>query len=192
MDIFTVGHSNHKIEKFIELLVKNGINSIADVRSSPYSQYSPQFNRENIKSELEKNNIKYVFMGAELGARRTEPGVIEPGGRVNFEKVRKLQSFKNGIERLKSGAEKGYKIAVMCSEKDPLECHRFSLVCYSLKAEGLHILHILEDGSTLDNAELEMRFLGKVPDMFKTREQEIEEGYKLIGDKIAFVREDKE
>jgi len=88
--------------------------------------------------------------------------------------------------------EKGFKIAVMCSEKDPFECHRFSLVCYSLQNEGLNVKHILEDGSAIDNTELEKRFLAKVPDMFKTKEQEIEEGYKTIENKIAFVREDKE
>ncbi len=192
MEIYTIGHSYHKIEDFIKLLLKNGITSIADVRSSPYSKYSPQYNRENLKPEMEKNGIKYVFMGDELGARRTEPEVIEPDGRVNFEKVRKLSSFKKGIERLKNGAEKGYKIAVMCSEKDPFECHRFSLVCYSLQKEGLNVKHILGDGSVIDNAELEKRFLGKVPDMFKTKEQEIEEGYKIIENKIAFVREDNE
>lgn len=189
MEIYTIGHSTHTIEDFIKLLVNNGINSIADVRSSPYSKYSPQFNRDALKLELEKKGIKYVFMGDELGARRSEPGVIEPDGKVNFDKVRKLDAFIKGIERLKTGVEKGFKIAIMCSEKDPFECHRFSLVCYSLKKQGLQIEHILEDGSTLDNNELEKRLLGKVPDMFKTKEQEIEEGYKAIESKIAFVRE---
>ncbi len=192
MEIYTIGHSTHTIENFIKLLEKNGINYIADVRSSPYSKYSPQFNREALKSELEKKGIKYVFMGNELGARRVESEVIEPNGKVNFEKVRKLDSFKNGIMRLKTDIEKGFKIAVMCSEKDPFECHRFSLVCYSLQKEGLKIGHILEDGSILENAELEKRFLSKVPDLFRTKEQEIEDGYKLIENKIAFVREEKE
>jgi len=192
MQIFTIGHSTHKIEDFIGLLKKNGIDTIADVRSSPYSKYSPQFNRENLKLELEKNTIKYVFMGDELGARRTEPETIEPDGKINFEKVRKIDSFKKGISRLKTGVEKGYKIAIMCTEKDPFECHRFSLVCYSLQKDGLQVGHILEDGSVMDNTELEKRFLSETQVMFKTKEQEIEEGYKIIENKIAFVREDKE
>jgi uncharacterized protein (DUF488 family) len=192
MQIFTIGHSTHNIEEFIGLLKKNGIDSIADVRSSPYSKYSPQFNSENLKPELEKNKIKYVFMGDELGARRTEPEAIDQDGKINFGKVRRLDSFKKGISRLKTGIEKGFKIAIMCAEKDPFECHRFSLVCYSLQKDGVQIGHILEDGSIMDNLELEKRFLSKVPDMFKTKEQEIEAGYKIIENKIAFVREDKE
>jgi hypothetical protein len=76
------------------------------VRSSPYSKYSPQFNKENLKTELDRHNIKYVFMGDELGARRTEKEAIEPDGRVNFKKVRELGSFKKGIGRLKTGVEK--------------------------------------------------------------------------------------
>jgi uncharacterized protein (DUF488 family) len=192
MQIFTIGHSNHKIEKFIELLKANNIDTIADVRSSPYSKYNPQFNKENLKSELEKYDIKYVFMGKELGARRTEPEVIDRNGKVNFEKVRNLNSFKEGINRLKEGMKKGFRIAIMCSEKEPLECHRFSLISYSLKKEGIKISHILENGSVMDNSEVEKKLLPPIANMFKSSEEEIEEGYKKIEEKISFVREENE
>lgn len=180
MLIYTIGHSTHTIDNFISLLKRTGIDTIVDVRSSPYSKYNPQYNREALKTELLKQGITYIFMGDELGARHQEPEVLEADGRVNFDKVRKLESFKNGIRRVIAGLEKGYKIALMCSEKNPIECHRFSLVSYSLQKEGLQVRHILEDGSITENIELEKSFLSKVPDMFKTKEQEIEEGYKTI------------
>ena len=186
---FTIGHSIHSIEAFIKLLKQTGINTLVDVRSSPYSKYNPQYNKEILKNSLTSEQITYIFMGPELGAKHQEPQVLESDGRVNFEKVRNLDTFKEGIRRLITGMEKGYKMALMCSEKNPLECHRFSLVSYALKKEGVQVRHILEDGSIKENYELEESFLSKVPDMFKTKEQEIEEGYKILEIKVAFVNE---
>jgi uncharacterized protein (DUF488 family) len=190
MRAYTIGHSTHPIEKFIKLLKDAGIDTIVDVRSVPYSQYSPQYNRENIKVELQNNNINYIFMGDELGARHVEPEVLDGDGRVIFDKVRMLDSFKKGIKRVISGLGKGYSIALMCTEKNPFECHRFSLVSYALKKEGVSISHILEDGTLKENEELEQAFISKAPDLFKTKDQEIEEGYKKIESKVAFVKED--
>jgi uncharacterized protein (DUF488 family) len=187
MQIYTIGHSTHTIDEFIGLLKNAGIDTVVDVRSSPYSKHNPQFNRESLKVELAKQEIIYIFMGDELGARHREPEVLEADGRVNFEKVRGLESFKNGIKRVITGAEKGYGIALMCSEKDPMECHRFSLVSYALKKEGVSVRHILADGTIKENVEFEECFLNKNNDMFKTKEQEIEEGYKVIEEKVAFV-----
>jgi uncharacterized protein (DUF488 family) len=189
MQLFTIGHSTHTIENFINLLKNTGIDTLVDVRSSPYSKYNPQYNKETLKTSLSAVKINYIFMGEELGARHKEPQVLEADGRVNFEKVRELDTFKKGIERLKIGMEKGYKIVLMCSEKDPIECHRFSLVSYALKKEGVQVKHVLEDGSVVDNSVLEAGFLNKVPNMFKTKEEEIEEGYKILENKVAFVNE---
>ena len=158
---FTIGHSTHTVEKFGELLAKNGVNCVIDVRTAPYSKYVPQYNKENIERELKKLNMIYLFMGAELGAMRKDPDLFFPGGGVDYARVRELESFKRGIERVIDGIDKGFRIALMCAEKDPLDCHRFILVTYALKQRGVEVSHILEDGGVISNDELEEQLLAK-------------------------------
>lgn len=157
----TIGHSTHTLEKFARLLAMNAINCVIDVRSAPYSRHVPQYNKENIERELKKLDVIYLFMGAELGAMRTDPDLLFPGGGVDYEKVRELGSLKRGIERVIDGIGKGFKIALMCAEKDPLDCHRFVLVTYALKLKGVKVSHILEDGSVITNGDAEEKLLAR-------------------------------
>lgn len=92
MVVYTVGHSNHPIEEFLKLLVKHNINCVCDVRSMPYSRFTEQYNRENIKEYLSEHNIKYLFFGEEFGARREEKSLLTDG-MVDFEKVAKMKSL---------------------------------------------------------------------------------------------------
>jgi uncharacterized protein (DUF488 family) len=192
--VFTVGHSTHDIEHFIALLSKHDVSCLIDVRSSPYSRIAPQFNRETLSSTLKRNEILYAHFEKEFGARHTDPALLDEDGKVNFDKVRESPEFKQGLQRLNNALELGYSVALMCSEADPFDCHRFSMISYQLVKEGLQVHHILKDGQIVDNNELEKRLLEKhqrkLPQstLFETvtREMQIEAAYRLIGKRIAF------
>lgn len=157
-EIYTIGHSSYTHEQYLKLLIRYSINCIVDVRSIPYSKYVPQFNREEIKEFLKLNSIYYIFMGKELGARREDKGLYT-NGYLDFEKTSKSMSFIKGIERVKDGVEKGYKIALMCKEKDPIDCHRNILVARQFFKQGFKVTNILENGSIETQEHLEERLL---------------------------------
>ncbi len=146
--LFTVGHSNHSEQDFATLLTDNNISAIADVRSQPYSQYAPHFNREVLENVLREMDIQYVFLGRELGARRSEESCYV-NGRAKYERIAQLPLFQAGLERLFQGLEH-YRVAIMCSEADPITCHRTILICREIKRlrPALPINHILGDGDT--------------------------------------------
>src|ERR1039458_1876101 len=101
-ELFTIGHSTHSWEKFLELLRQHHIEAVADVRSSPYSQYNPQFNRDSLQHALRDQDIAYVFLGEELGARRSEPECYV-NGRVDYSLIAQTPSFIRGLDRLPPG-----------------------------------------------------------------------------------------
>ncbi len=156
--LYTVGHSNHSVVEFISLLLSYGITAVADVRSRPYSKFHPQFNQKILASELESSGIRYVFMGRELGGRPADLGLSVGGGAASFEVIATTEAFKRGIERLSAGRW-DHKIAIMCAEKDPLDCHRTVLVCRRLREMGVPVVHILADGGSEAHAETESRLL---------------------------------
>lgn len=189
--LFTIGHSNLDAPAFVKLLQQHGVQTVADVRSSPYSQYTPQFNREVLQATLKQHGISYVFLGDELGARRTERECYENGQAV-YELIAKTSSFKDGLERLLSGLQK-FRIALMCAEKDPLTCHRTILVCRNVKNAGVEIQHIHSDGHLETHAEAEQRLLQtlKLPteDFFRSPAEILTEAYATQGKKIAYAEE---
>jgi uncharacterized protein (DUF488 family) len=144
--IYTVGHSNHPIERFIALLQPHGISALADVRSTPYSRFNPQFRREKLQAALAAAGIQYVYLGAELGARSEDPGVYDADGRVSYALLAKTDLFRRGISRLKTGMA-DHRIAIMCAEREPLDCHRTILVSRELVRENVLVTHILADAS---------------------------------------------
>lgn len=150
--LYTIGHSIHPAPFFLNILLKHQINCIVDVRSIPYSKHVPQYNSSPLKRFLKKNNIYYVFMGKEFGARQTDKLLQNPTGYVDFEKVIAGNEFKNGIYRVKNGLNKGLTIAFMCTEKDPIDCHRTIMVARAFNELNYQILNIREDG-TLENQD---------------------------------------
>ncbi|MGM0489173.1 MAG: DUF488 family protein [Planctomycetota bacterium] len=189
--LYTIGHSNHAVEHFLQLLQRHDISAIADVRSSPYSRHASQFNREVLQAALKEAGIAYVFVGSELGARREDPSCYE-NSQVSFERVARTDLFKAGLTRLRAGAE-SYRIAMMCSEKDPIGCHRMILVCRHLRDADMTIAHILEDGELEDNNDAERRLMRELDiaenHLFATREELVEEAYDIQGGKIAYRQE---
>jgi len=168
---------------------------VADVRSVPYSQHTPQFNKEVLVKALKTKGIQYVFLGKELGARTEDLSCYEHG-KVVFDRLRNTNLFKTGIERLLKGLEKGYRIAIMCSEKDPLGCHRFVLVSRSLQKTGCQVLHILSDGSLESQEQACQRLMEllklEVRPLFDVPETVEEEAFRKQGEKIAFMSHDHE
>ena len=165
--IYTIGHSNYEIEKFLKLLKQYEIEVVADVRSSPYSRYSPQFNKDILEIALFNNQVKYLFLGAELGARPNDRECYV-GNRVSFEKLKKTMAFRKGIERLLVGMS-DHVITLMCSEKDPINCHRTVLVSRVLAENDVTVQHILENGEIINQSELETQLLKHFkiePDLF--------------------------
>lgn len=191
-ELFTIGHSNHQVERFIDLLQMHSINAICDVRSHPYSRHNPQFNLEVLQPRLKENNIAYVFLGSELGARSNDKSCYS-NGKVQFNCLSQTHVFKEGIKRVKTGMD-SYRVALLCAEKDPLMCHRTILICRYMRNEGVLIKHILADGSIETNAELEERLMGllKIPqdDLFMDHEQLVNRAYDMQSDKIAYVAEE--
>lgn len=141
--IFSIGHSTDAIDKFVEYLMHFQIDTIVDVRSVPYSRYANQFNKEQLSAFLKKKNIFYIPMGDNLGARYEEKELLFEDGKVDFSKVITTNRFQKGINRVEAGMQKGHRIALMCSEKNPIECHRFSLISNYLHNKGYVVNHII-------------------------------------------------
>jgi uncharacterized protein (DUF488 family) len=174
--IYTIGHSDHSIELFIEFLKQHGITEIADVRSAPYSRFHPQFNKDALAESLKKEGIAYVFLGKELGARPTDSTCYEDG-RADFNLIAKSDVFKTGLERVLKGSE-------------PLNCHRTILICRNLKYMAVDIKHILYDGTLEDHRETESRLLKLTgcdqEELFMSETERLEFAYKRRGGEIAF------
>lgn len=190
--VFTIGHSTLEMGKFVALLRQHAIQAVADVRSSPYSQHNPQFNRELLQKSLQEHEIAYVFLGEELGARRTERECYLEG-RADYGLISQTPAFKRGIERVTQGAAR-MRLALMCAEKDPIDCHRCILVTPHLRRRGLRVLHILADGSLEDHAQTEKRLLRlfalEENDLFRSPEENLAQAYKMQGEKVAYHEND--
>lgn len=189
--IYTVGHSTHTQERFIELLRQHKITAISDVRSMPYSRTNPQFNREDLKAALHTFSISYVFLGKELGARSNDPGCYVDG-KVRYDRLAKTESFMHGIERVISGMQ-NYRIALMCAEKEPLDCHRTILVAKNLVAAGVEVEHILANGSLEKHADTMARLMRQLgaqddtqKDMFRNPQQILNDAYLRQEERIAY------
>jgi uncharacterized protein (DUF488 family) len=185
--IYTVGHSNHPIAHFLKLLRDQGVTLLADVRSTPYSRFNPQFWRDALAEALGKEGIEYLFLGEELGARSKDPSCYDEG-RVSYRKLAATELFRQGIDRLLTAA-KSHTVAIMCAEKDPLDCHRTILVARELVKRGESVAHILASGEVDSHEQVMERLREKLKiesaDLFGGDANE--QAYELRGQQIAYV-----
>ncbi len=192
--LYTIGHSNHDAQHFLSLLAAHTVSAVADVRSSPYSKYVPQYSKDNLERLLRGANINYLFLGRELGARREEESCYA-GNQANYSLIAKLPAFLAGLDRVMAEA-KTQNVALMCSEADPLNCHRTILVCRELlkKTSALGIAHIHADASREahgDAMERLTRQLKVQPDLFDDANSQndlVERALNLQASRIAYVR----
>ena len=148
--IFTIGHSSLDMESFISLLKDNSIDIVVDVRSNPYSRYAPQFSKNNIQNTMETNSIKYLFLGKELGGKPESLEYYDSKGYVLYSKIAESIPFQKEIKRLLKGA-KAYRIALMCSEENPANCHRMLLIGRVLAAMRLAMRKARENTAEFKN-----------------------------------------
>lgn len=154
---YSIGHSNHPMDVFLNFLKKFQINTLIDVRSYPFSKYQPQFNQENLENFLIKENINYRFFGKNLGGRYNDPKLQFPDGIVDYNKVRQRPEFQEAIKELERIIQNGNRVALMCSEKDPFDCHRSLLISKVLDRDGIIVDHILNNGQTESQKSMEER-----------------------------------
>ncbi len=178
--IYSLGHSNHSFCDFLALLRKNRISLLVDVRSIPYSRYQSQWKKDNLQKKLDKEGISYQFLGRELGGKRAEKKVYDEQGRINYDRVRGLEIFQEGLYQVKSRLEQGQQLALLCAEKEPWKCHRFFLIGPGLMAQGYEIRHIMPQGHTISQKEAEERFLQelKQPSLFHNRQEILQQAYR--------------
>lgn len=198
--LYTVGHSNQTQEEFLHLLRKHDVNCIVDVRSVPASKYAPQFNEDMLRWFLKGNGIQYLHFGDEFGARRFDS--LNEDGQVDFELAMQTPNFLHGVQRLMRGLERGYSIALMCSESNPLECHRFAFLSRYFHEHGLDVQHILKDATLAPHATLEHDMIEeykksrkhRLPDIdvlfgSYTEEDQRQDAYRLKNKEIGFKPE---
>lgn len=190
--VFTIGHSTHSISAFLSLLQKHGITAVADVRSMPVSRFTPQFNRYAMERALSDTDIKYVFLGKELGAR-TEDLTCYSDGRVRYDRLARTSNFISGIKRLRNGSL-SERIAVMCTEQEPLDCHRCVLVSRVLEEDGIAVRHIHGDGHVEDHTSAMRRLMSNFrldqEDLFRTSAERLQEALERQEQRIAYVNKD--
>lgn len=187
-EVLSIGHSTHSWERFVSLLRNANVTAIADVRSSPFSRHHPHFNRTDLQRELRLDGISYVFLGEELGGRPRERRFYCEGI-ADYEKMAQSSEFKHGLDRILDGARR-YRIALMCSERDPLDCHRCLLVGRALTQRGARVQHILDNGKIVSQAEIEGRLLDlsgrNADDFFSARADRLAAAYRERARKVAF------
>ena len=201
MEIFVVGHSNYQFEKLVEMLKEHNINTVVDMRETPYSKYNTQYNKELLEITLKESGFIYIYMGHEFGAKRQSRESYTNKVYADFEKVKEEEIFIKGIERIKIGINKGYKIALLGAMQDQIRCHRSILIGRVLDKQRVDVKYILHEGGLGNQEYIEECLLDKYfPERHqltldsllgnsKSREEMIEEGYKLANRDIGYRTE---
>lgn len=161
--LYSIGHSNLLYEEFISLLEKFNIQFVFDVRFNPTSSYTPHFNRLMLKDELKKDKIKYAYVGKELGGREINKSFYIDDI-ISYKLLSTKQEYNKIIERLINGHNLGYNIAIMCSEKEPLECHRYLMIGHTLMKNNINVNHILNNGDIINQKDLNVKLIKKYKD----------------------------
>lgn len=160
MPILTVGYGLRDTDEMVALLRRYGVEYVGDVRSIPYSRRRPDFSREPLERRLRSAGLRYVFLGETLGGRPDDPACYDADGHVDYDRCRTAPSFLAGIERVETAHREGHRLALLCSEARPTDCHRSKLLAEMLVERGGPVMHIDEDGNLVEHAEIAARLHG--------------------------------
>ncbi len=194
MEIFTIGYAGFAIDDFIKDLKKHNINSLIDVRSSPFSKFYQDYNKPLLCDTLQKNGIIYRNYNSEFGARQDDK-TYYPNGYLDFSMFTRSKAFLDGMQKIINAIPLGYKFVLMCSEKDPINCHRTIMVGKAFSDNGISVRHILSDGHIITQSDIEARLLDMYyPDRDQlalfgeqlSAEEMIENSYKFQNEKIGY------
>ncbi|MCL4500050.1 MAG: DUF488 domain-containing protein [Chloroflexi bacterium] len=147
-EIFTIGHSNHDILDFLNILSKHGIRVLVDVRSDPYSRYASQFNKSDFQRHVTAAGIEYRYSGASIGGKPKDTELLTPSGKPDYDKLAATEAFQNELRAIVDIAETK-RVVIMCSEADPAGCHRERIIAQVLRSWGVEVKHIMPDGSMM-------------------------------------------
>lgn len=199
-EIYTIGYSGFKIEDFINTLKKYNINSVIDVRSNPHSQFYVDYNKENLENTLKTNKIIYRNYKDEFGARQEDKSFYT-NGCLNFKAFSQSKIFQSGLKKIINAMPLGYTFVLMCSEKEPIRCHRNIMVARVFFEQGYEVKNILSDGTYVTQDEIEKELVNIY---YPNREQlsllsepltwneMVENCYKLQNHKIGYRINDNE
>jgi len=190
--VCSIGYSVHEMGHFLQLLRRAGVKVLADVRSHPSSRYVSAYNQTDLEAALRTAGIAYAFLGDDLGGRPRPPELYDSSGRVNYLRVRAESFFGRGLDWLCQLGQGGW-VAMMCSEEDPLDCHRGLMITPALVERGVAPLHLRGDGTTETTAALEDRLLRETrleSPLFAGDPEErrflLTRAYQLMADRKAF------
>jgi uncharacterized protein (DUF488 family) len=191
--LFTVGHSAMESSAFLDLLGRFAISLVVDVRSKPLSNRFPHFDQVELEKSLDREKIRYLFMGEELGGRPDDPKAYRKDGLVDYRARRKSYSFQAGIERVLNELAHD-NLALMCAEEDPINCHRFLMIGPELLALGVEPYHIRKGGivetqkSAEDRLLQSQRFAAVIGESLFSDERDaaLENAYTAQAEKCAF------
>ena len=193
LPFFTVGHSNLDFLQFVKLLQDRSVDLLIDVRSQPRSGRFPQFSQPGFDKMIEDAGIGYLFLGEELGGRPDDADAYRQDGVVDYRARRKSYAFHAGVERVWNELQHA-SCALLCAEEDPLECHRFLMICPELVQTGIRPLHIRKGSKIESQEDAENRLLathgfgGVAADTLfpQSRTDALEEAYDLQAGKFAY------
>lgn len=157
--IHTIGYGQRSFDELVDLLARFHVDHLIDVRSQPHSRWKPAFNQGALHAALEARGIRYVFMGDQLGGRPRDPSCYRDG-KVDHTLIRQRDWFQRGIDRLAAAHEQNRRVAIMCAEQKPQQCHRSLLIAPELIRRDLPVAHIDETGEARSHAEVMHRLTG--------------------------------
>ncbi|MGL4990125.1 MAG: DUF488 family protein [Sarcina sp.] len=201
MEVFAIGHSNYPFEKLIKMLKEHNVNCVVDIRETPYSRYNVQYNKEVFELRLKQEGFIYIYMGVGFGAKRQSKESYLNKVYADFELVKEEKSFIESVQRVKNGIKKGYKIALLGAMQEQIRCHRSILIGRVLYSQGIDVKYILHEGGLATQDDIENDLLNKyfstrnqlsidnLLGVAKTRDELIEEGYKLANKDIGYRTE---
>lgn len=197
--LYTIGHSNTPLDSFLHVLYLYKITQVFDVRSIPRSRFVPQFNEKAFSNYLNDKGISYCNMGQFFGARIMDANYEHPDGYPDFARFRESPLFQEGMKQTLNTL-KHDNVVLMCTEKDPLDCHRAIMVARGFEQIGIPVTHILHDGSSLSQEELNERLLARyfpdsqqisLFDANETRQEQLSAAYQKRNSEIGYRRKQK-